>query len=204
MKQKLTAMLLLLCTLFAFCGCEETLDYLLETQPVTESSLSAPDDSSADSEAEPDSDSVTNPDAEPETSPATEAPATEPEPPAPTDAPDSLPETLDPDGSYTTPEDVAAYLYTYGALPDNFLTKKEARNLGWVSAEGNLWEVAPGMSIGGDYFGNFEGLLPEGDYRECDVNYEGGFRGSERIIFIEDCSAIYYTDDHYESFTQLY
>ena len=60
------------------------------------------------------------------------------------------------------------------------------------------------MCIGGDYFGNKEGLLPEeDDYTECDVNYEGGFRGAERIVFSDD-GDIYYTGDHYESFEQLY
>ncbi len=62
------------------------------------------------------------------------------------------------------------------------------------------------MSIGGDRFGNYEGLLPEEDgltYKECDVNYAGGFRGAERIIFSNQ-GDIYYTGDHYESFEQLY
>lgn len=112
--------------------------------------------------------------------------------------------TMDEDGYYTTPEDVALYIHIYGDLPDNFITKKEAQALGWDSKKGNLWEVADGMSIGGDHFGNYEGLLPEEDtYTECDVNYAGGYRGSERIIFSDD-GDIYYTGDHYQSFEQLY
>lgn len=108
------------------------------------------------------------------------------------------------DGAYTSPEEVAAYIDEFDKLPENFISKSEAEDLGWVSSEGNLWEVAEGMSIGGDYFGNYEGLLPEEDeYREADVNYDGGFRGAERIIFSDD-GDIYYTDDHYESFEQLY
>lgn len=106
-------------------------------------------------------------------------------------------------GSYTTKEDVALYIYTYGELPANFITKSEARDLGWVNKEGNLQEVAPGMSIGGDRYGNYEQLLPNGKYKECDINYDGGYRGDERIVYSED-GYIYYTDDHYESFTQLY
>jgi len=69
-----------------------------------------------------------------------------------------------------------------------------------------LDEVAPGMSIGGDTFGNREGLLPKADgrkYYECDVNYEGGYRNGERIVYSND-GLIFYTDDHYESFEQLY
>ena len=114
--------------------------------------------------------------------------------------------TLAEDGSYTSPDDVAEYLHFYGHLPDNFITKNEARDLGWDSQAGNLDEVAPGMSIGGDTFGNREGLLPKADgrkYYECDVNYEGGYRGEERIVYSSD-GLIFYTDDHYESFEQLY
>ena len=91
-------------------------------------------------------------------------------------------------------------------LPPNFITKREARELGWISSEGNLWDVAWGMSIGGDVFGNREGLLPEAWERtwyECDVNYVGGFRGSERVLYASD-GLIYYTGDHYATFELLY
>lgn len=107
---------------------------------------------------------------------------------------------------YYSPDEVALYLYAFVELPPNFLTKDEARDLGWVSSEGNLWDVAYGMCIGGDEFGNREGLLPEARdriYYECDVNYEGGYREGERIVFSSD-GLIYYTADHYESFEMLY
>jgi len=112
-------------------------------------------------------------------------------------------EAIDEDGSYTSPAEVALYIHTYGKLPKNFITKQEAQELGWVSKEGNLDEVAPGMSIGGNRFGNYEQALPDGNYKECDVNYEGGYRGDERLVYSAD-GAIYYTDDHYATFTQLY
>lgn len=112
--------------------------------------------------------------------------------------------TIAEDGYYYSKEDVALYLYTYGTLPDNFITKSEAKDLGWVSQEGNLWDVADGMCIGGDRFGNYEGILPKEDkYTECDVNYSGGHRGGERIVFSND-GDIYYTGDHYKTFEQLY
>ena len=110
------------------------------------------------------------------------------------------------DGWYTEPQEVADYLHAYGHLPDNFITKNEAKKLGWDNQAGNLDEVAPDMSIGGDLFGNREGLLPEKDgrkYYECDVNYEGGYRNGERIIYSND-GLIFYTADHYKSFEQLY
>lgn len=121
-------------------------------------------------------------------------------------SPPSANDVLAEDGQYTAPEEVAAYLQSYGHLPDNFLTKKEAKSLGWDSQKGNLQDVAPGMSIGGDVFGNREGLLPSADnrkYYECDVNYAGGYRNGERIIYSND-GLIFYTKDHYKSFEQLY
>ena len=109
------------------------------------------------------------------------------------------------DGVYTHKDDVALYIYTYGELPDNFMTKNEARDLGWPG--GGLDDYAPGMCIGGDRFGNYEGLLPEAEgrtYTECDIDTLGAdSRGAKRIVFSND-GLIYYTDDHYESFELLY
>ncbi|MGM9649853.1 MAG: ribonuclease domain-containing protein [Butyricicoccaceae bacterium] len=121
----------------------------------------------------------------------------------PSDSSEAEDQPLDPDGSYTDKDEVAEYIDTYGELPDNFITKNEAKALGWDSSKGNLQEVAPGKSIGGDRFGNYEGRLPDGKWTECDVNYHGGYRGSERLVFSEE-GAIYYTNDHYETFEQLY
>lgn len=115
-------------------------------------------------------------------------------------------EQISEDGEYLSVEDVALYIATYGHLPSNYMTKDEAEALGWSSREGNLWEVAPGACIGGDRFGNYEGILPKKSgrkYTECDVNYDGGYRSSERIVFSND-GLVYYTADHYETFTLLY
>lgn len=121
---------------------------------------------------------------------------------------DSISETAAPDehGSYNTKDEVALYLHTYGHLPDNYITKKEAQKLGWDSKKGNLEEVAPGKSIGGSHFGNYEGQLPEQDgreYYECDLEYDGGYRRAERLIYSND-GLIYYTGDHYKTFEKLY
>ena len=107
---------------------------------------------------------------------------------------------------YSSKEDVSLYIHTYDKLPKNFITKKEAVKLGWQSSKGNLWEVSDKMSIGGDRFGNREKRLPEEkgrQYFEADIDYNGGFRGSKRLVFSDD-GLIYYTDDHYDSFTLLY
>jgi len=107
--------------------------------------------------------------------------------------------------AYDTAPEVAEYIEVYDELPVNYLTKAEARERGWIADEGNLWEVAPGASIGGDYFGNFEELLPEAegrDYYEADIEYDGGYRNAKRLVFSND-GLYFYTDDHYESFDEV-
>ena len=131
---------------------------------------------------------------EPEATPET---ASQPQAPPETQA------QIDAKGYYTTKEDVALYIHIYGCLPENFITKSEARKLGWEG--GGLEDYVPGMCIGGDHFGNYEGLLPEDrDYTECDIDTLGkSSRGAKRIVFSDD-GLIYYTEDHYESFELLY
>ena len=80
----------------------------------------------------------------------------------------------DEDGWYDSRDDVARYLMEYGTLPQNYITKAEARALGW-----------------------------EGGSLECDINTAGADeRGAERIVFSND-GLIFYTADHYETFTLL-
>ena len=113
--------------------------------------------------------------------------------------------SVEEDGSYTSKEQVAAYISQFGKLPGNYITKEQARKLGWVSSRGNLSQVAPGKSIGGDRFGNYEQLLPVKKgrrYFECDIDYHGGRRNAKRIIFSSD-GLIYYTEDHYNTFELL-
>lgn len=106
------------------------------------------------------------------------------------------------DGEYDSRDDVAAYVRKFGGrLPKNYITKSKARELGWQG--GPLEPFAPGKSIGGDHFGNYEHRLPEGRYRECDIGTRGKSRGGKRLIFTTDGRTIYYTDDHYETFRKL-
>ena len=125
--------------------------------------------------------------------------------PDPDDKPDDGEVVPDEDGVYDSKDDVALYIKTYGHLPKNYITKKEAQALGWTG--GSLEKYAPGKCIGGDYFGNYEEPLPEKKgrrYTECDIDTLGAkSRGAKRIIFSND-GLIYYTDDHYESFVLLY
>ena len=110
------------------------------------------------------------------------------------------------DGSYTSRDEVALYLQTYGKLPKNFISKKDAEEQGFRFGEGDFGEACPGMSVGGSRFGNYEGQLPEKSgrrYYECDIDYQGGRRNAKRLVYSND-GLIFYTDDHYKSFTQLY
>lgn len=124
---------------------------------------------------------------------------------APTDGTEAtLP--LDIDGAYDTKDEVALYIHLFGKLPSNYVTKSQAKAIyGWK--RGSLDSVAPGMAIGGDSFGNREGLLPKKSGRtwtECDIGTIGSSsRGAKRIVFSND-GLIYYTDDHYQSFQLLY
>lgn len=107
--------------------------------------------------------------------------------------------------SYTDKEHVAAYIHAYKMLPPNYITKAQAGKLGW-KAQGTLDKVAPGKSIGGDRFGNYEKVLPDKAGRtwtECDIDYRQGNRNAKRIVFSND-GLIYYSDSHYENFVRLY
>jgi len=93
----------------------------------------------------------------------------------------------------------------YGVLPDNYLTKYDAKKLGWVNALGNLSSVAPDKSIGGDIYRNRNGHLPNNIgrvWREADINYAGGYRGSSRIIYSND-GLIFVTYAHYRTFVEI-
>lgn len=108
-------------------------------------------------------------------------------------------------GIYTSRDKVALYIKTYQKLPNNFITKTQARELGWEG--GSLLSYAPYKCIGGDYYSNYEKTLPEKEgrkYYECDINTLGALtRGAERLVYSND-GLIYYTPDHYDTFIKLY
>lgn len=138
--------------------------------------------------------------------PAVDAPSdAEADAVSPGESDKSSPAALDEGGEYTSAEDVALYLHLYAHLPQNFITKKDARALGWNG--GGLDDYADGKCIGGDRFGNYEGLLPDApgrEYHECDIDtLHAASRGAKRIVYSND-GLIYYTEDHYESFILLY
>lgn len=114
------------------------------------------------------------------------------------------PDAPEQDGYYYDVESVVLYLDAYAELPPNFITKNQAGDLGWSG--GSVEDYRKGAAIGGDRFGNREGLLPKSSgrsYTECDIDTHGAeSRGAKRLVFSND-GLYFYTDDHYNSFTQL-
>ena len=126
--------------------------------------------------------------------------------PVVTATPTAVPEVTATPGPMDEAQRLADYIFEHGELPENFITKKEAQALGWDSMYNYLSDVAPGMSIGGDYFGNYERKLPvvKGrKYYEADCFYTKGKRNAYRIIYSTD-GHVWYTEDHYETFIELF
>ena len=203
--KKWLSLLLAALMLFSLTACtQEEVDTTLEILDAVVSALPEEEKSPAPQPEETLPDSQAPPAAEqsPVILPAVDAqtPVIETQPPV--EQPPVLPE----DGQYDDKDNVALYIHLYGKLPSNYVTKKDAEALyGWQG--GALDVIAPGKAIGGSYYGNYEGLLPDADGREwteCDIGTIGQTkRGAERIVFSND-GLIYYTPDHYESFELLY
>lgn len=109
--------------------------------------------------------------------------------------------------SFDDPTSVQAVIETVratGRLPDHYVTKREAEALGWRPGS-DLCDAAPDRVIGGDRFGNREGLLPDAPGRqwyEADLDFDCGRRGAKRLVFSND-GLIFVSVDHYESFVEV-
>ncbi len=149
----------------------------------------------------------TTPTPKPDKTPKPSNNATATPKPTPTPEPDLPTATPVPDGPIIEPQAIADWLFSHDfTLPDNFITKKEAQALGWQNGYRYVSDAAPGKSIGGDYFGNYEQQLPTAKgrrYYECDCWYEKGPRNAYRIIFSND-GLVFYTEDHYQTFVQMF
>lgn len=113
--------------------------------------------------------------------------------------------TVEQGRAYTDKDHVAAYIHAYKSLPPNYITKAQAQKLGWKQ-KGTLDKVAPGKSIGGDLFRNYEKTLPDRKdrvWKECDIDYVRGNRNKKRICFSND-GLVYYSGSHYRDFVQLF
>ena len=200
MKKRLSALFLALILLLTLCGCGEIAGTAAAEQPQTVDPAQS-ESAQAPAADEPEITQEAEPEAQEENVLPEDA-AGDDEASAPADEASA---SISEDGSYTSKDDVALYIHTYGHLPDNFITKKQAQALGWSG--GSLEPYASGKCIGGSHFGNYEGILPEKDgrsYTECDIDTLGADkRGAKRIVFSND-GLIYYTEDHYETFELLY
>jgi len=208
LKKRLTiilTVLLLIVSLLFSPGCSEMVEesFYVPSERVSETNVTLPTIAPESTESQAVTPPSTAPPTTTTTTTTTAAPTTTTTTTTTTTAATTTAPAIDINGTYTTKDDVALYIHLYGELPLNFMTKKQARDLGWEG--GSLEPVAPGMCIGGDWFGNYEGLLPEDrEYTECDIDTLGkNSRGAKRIVFSDD-GLIYYTEDHYESFELQY
>ena len=204
--------LLLLCSLT---GCHntgrgqsgQTQGLVAVTAAPTEAAASTP--TAAPETAVPSESTASTPTAAPETAVPSEStastPTAAPETAVPSEASGNPGSRLTEDGVYDSKDEVALYIHLFGHLPSNYITKKQAEELGWSG--GSLEPYAPGKCIGGSRFGNYEGLLPDArgrSWTECDIDTMGArSRGAKRIVFSND-GLIYYTGDHYNHFELLY
>lgn len=98
-----------------------------------------------------------------------------------------------------------AYISYHGYLPDYYVNKETAEQAGWNTTKKKLSSVLPGKMLGGDEFKNKAGKLPSAQGRvwyEADINYTGGKRNRERIVYSND-GLIFATYDHYHTFYEI-
>ena len=98
-----------------------------------------------------------------------------------------------------------------GTLPSNYITKSQAKALGWSEGKA-LSNYAQGKTLGGDVFNNTSGILPNAKGRiwyEADVSIDYTMSRSNsknpayRILYSND-GLIYGTYDYYDSVFQIF
>ena len=107
--------------------------------------------------------------------------------------------------------DVVDSITQTGALPSNYITKSQARAMGWSEGK-TLNNCVPGKALGGDVFANTNGVLPSANGRiwyEADVGVDYTMSRSNsknpayRILYSND-GLIYGTYDHYDTVFQIF
>ncbi len=97
------------------------------------------------------------------------------------------------------------WLKQAGLLPDYYVTLKEVKLSGYRLYLGNLADVLPGKMITKGIYKNRNGHLPSAPGRiwyEADINYDGGYRGNDRILFSND-GLVFVTYNHYLTFEEI-
>lgn len=98
-----------------------------------------------------------------------------------------------------------AYIVYVGRLPEYYVDKKTAYEAGWKKKHKQLDDVLPGKMMGGDIYSNDDEKLPSVSRRiwyEADINYEGGYRNRQRILYSND-GLVFVTYDHYQTFYEI-
>lgn len=98
-----------------------------------------------------------------------------------------------------------AQLFYLNRLPNYYVSKDIAYAAGWKKKHKQLDDVLPGKMIGGDIYNNEDEKLPVTPNRvwyEADINYKGGKRNRERILYSND-GLIFATYDHYQTFYEI-
>lgn len=90
-------------------------------------------------------------------------------------------------------------------LPNYYITREEAKSKGWNSKFGNLKTKCPNKMISGGMYYNDNGHLPMKNGRiwyEVDINYKGGYRNTQRLVYSND-GLIFVSYDHYRTFFEI-
>ena len=96
-------------------------------------------------------------------------------------------------------------LFYQRKLPDYYVDKTTAYRFGWKTKHKYLDKVLPNKMVGGDPYENEDSKLPSAPGRiwyEADINYIGGKRNRQRILYSND-GLIFVTYDHYQTFYEI-
>lgn len=114
--------------------------------------------------------------------------------------------------TYTEKEDVALYIMQHHELPSNYITHYGYTHYGRKYYKNNNIETT-GFRIGGDthYYDSALSSFGVGSVqslKECDIYVEGYSltnRGKSRLVYTcnTDKARVFYTTDHYGTFTEL-
>ncbi len=92
----------------------------------------------------------------------------------------------------------------FGELPKYYVTKNEAKKIGWRQSKSPENYIPDKMITGGIYH-NKNGHLPNAPGRiwyEADINYYEGRRNGHRLLWSND-GLMFVTYDHYETFYEI-
>lgn len=109
---------------------------------------------------------------------------------------------------YDTRVEVSLYILEYGKLPNNYITKGMAEQRFGT----HIGAIEEGFNIGGDIF-DYRGAITDltnlRDLKEADLYQnretvrELNLRGTYRLVFSSNGEQVFFTRNHYESFSRM-